>query len=197
MASGANRTGDGVEPLSANQWPESIARGNGALAALTFAAFIGVVALAALGTCWAIDRLHARETPRWDPASVVELRQAPGGPENWSERWVVAVHPGCSHCRASLGRLAAARDQNGADIRIVALLVDQSSRPPDSLVKRLPADEVCWDAADRWRGRWGHRVYGETFCFAPDGHLLRLLAPFARFEDAAEELRDLGNVSPL
>jgi len=186
-----------VEPCSANQWHVKTARGSGTVPVLALVAFIGVVGLAALGTCWAIDRLHARETPRWESDSFIELREAPGAPAVWTERWVVAVHPGCPHCRASLGRLAAARDQNGADIRIVALLVDQPSRSPDSLVRHLPADEVCWDATGRWRKQWGHRVYGEVSCFAPNGRLIRLLPPFGNVEDAAVKLRGLESVAPL
>jgi len=72
----------------------------------TLALFIVV----ALGACWTIDRRHARETPRWTPDSFVSLREAPGAPETWAETWVVAVHLDCPHCRASLSRLASARD---------------------------------------------------------------------------------------
>src|SRR5215831_5047286 len=48
---------------------------------------LSVFTLVALGLCWAIDRLHGRETPFWTPESFVSLREAPGAPETWTETW--------------------------------------------------------------------------------------------------------------
>ncbi len=149
---------------------------------------LALLALTGLGVLWLIDRARPREAPRWNEAVFVPLHEAPGAPEGWSERWAVALHPGCPHCRASLVALAEARDRSGAPVRVTALLVDASWPPPDSVLARLEADEIWWDVENRWRRRWGHRVYGETFCFDSTGALTRLLPPFARREDASSAL---------
>jgi hypothetical protein len=156
--------------------------------AISIVLSLALLAFIGLGVLWLLDRTRPRETPRWSDAAFVPLHEAPGAPEGWSERWTVALHPGCPHCRASLAALAGARDRSGAPIRLTALLVDVSSPPPDSALARLEADETWWDAENRWRRRWGHRVYGETFCFDTAGTLTRLLPPFEGLEDASAAL---------
>jgi hypothetical protein len=148
------------------------------------------VSLAALGALWLLDRTRPRETPRWDSAAFPALRRAPGIADGWRERWVVAVHPGCPHCRASLAALAAARDRSRAEVLVTALVVDEPDRPPDAVLAALPADEACWDSRRIWRDRWRHRVYGEVLCFDSDGKPLRQLAPFDGVEMALETLED-------
>jgi len=148
-------------------------------------------AFLALGVVWATTRLQPHPLPRWDERGFVPLRSAPGGPEMWFERWVVAVHPGCPHCRSSLGHLAHARDRMAARVRIAALVVDAPAAPPDSAVAHWPADEVLWDVAGRWRASWGHRIYGEVLCFDATNQLIRQLAPLATAEDAAHRLEAL------
>lgn len=158
------------------------------------AALLGFLALSflALGAAWSLARVQPREEPRWDEDGFVALREAPGSPDVWTERWVVAVHPGCPHCRVSLESLTAVRDRSAARVRITALIVDTEAAPPDSIVTRLPADEARWDSAGRWRQRWGHRVYGEVCCFDTEGRLRRTLPPLADQDEAARRLAAHG-----
>ena len=148
--------------------------------------------LIVLGAEWAVSRTRSAETPRWDDDAFIALNAAPGAPPVWDERWAVAVHLGCPHCRTSLASLAAARDRSGAAIRVTALIVDASQAPADSILTRLPADESRWDADGRWRRRWGHRLYGEVFCFDPRGSLLRTLPPLSGPDQASRFLSVAG-----
>lgn len=154
------------------------------------AAVLGFIALlfASLGVAWGLSRVQYRERPRWEEAAFPVLRRAPGAAEGWSERWVVAVHPGCPHCRVSLESLAAARDGGAFAVRVTALLVDTPVVPHDSVLVRLPADETRWDSSGRWRTRWGHRVYGEVLCFDSEGGLRRVVPPFGEAAEAARRL---------
>lgn len=160
----------------------------------TAAALVAIptVLLAALAIEWVLARSRPHETPRWRERSFAALRSAPGAPAEWDERWVVAVHPGCPHCRVSLASLAAARDRSGAAVEITALIVDAAVPPPDSTVARLPADETRWDARGRWRRGWGHGVYGEVLCFDPAGTLQRVLPPFLDPAEAERRIDALG-----
>lgn len=156
---------------------------------------IPALLLASLGTDWAIHRGRSRAAPRWNEGTFAALRTAPGVPAVWDERWVVAIHPGCPHCRTSLASLAAARDRSGAAVEITALIVDAPAPPPDSIVAHLPADETRWDARGRWRRAWGHGVYGEVLCFDPTGALRRVLPPFSEPADAERRITALGLAS--
>jgi hypothetical protein len=158
---------------------------------------LAAVSLLALGALWAIDRARPREVPGWTSDAFVALHAAPGAPQEWRERWVVAYHPGCPHCRACLASLAAARDRSGAAVCVTALLVDSSAPPADSVLRALPADETWWDERRRWRDRWGQRVYGVIFCFDPGGRLLRELAPVPAVEAAARRLSEFRLDAPL
>ena len=158
------------------------------------AAALGFIVLlfVSLGTAWGLSRIQYRERPRWDEDRFPAIHRAPGAADGWFERWVVAVHPGCPHCRVSLESLAAARDRGAFAIRVTALLVDTPLIPPDSVLARLPADETRWDSAGRWRHRWGHRVYGEVLCFDNEGRLRRLLPPLADPDEATRRLAAHG-----
>lgn len=125
----------------------------------------------AIGVLWWRDRSRVWETPRWDESRAARIapRTAPAG-----SLALVAVHPGCSHCRTRLVELAAAGDSLAATLG--ALLVDVEPRPRAvALGVPLPGG-VWWDSAGMWRNAWGRRVYGETFLFGPDGALVRVLA---------------------
>lgn len=129
------------------------------------------VLFVAIGVLWWRDRARVWETPRWDESRVARIasRTAPPG-----ALALVAVHPGCSHCRTRLVELAAAGDSLGAPLG--ALLVDVDPRPRSvALGVPLPGG-VWWDSAGAWRHAWGRRVYGETFVFDPGGALARVIA---------------------
>uniref|UniRef100_A0A832MLK1 Redoxin domain-containing protein n=1 Tax=Eiseniibacteriota bacterium TaxID=2212470 RepID=A0A832MLK1_UNCEI len=168
---------------------------------------LAAVSLAALGVVWGLDRTRVREAPRWDPARFVALAggaPAPGagvsegaetagsipavraGPASPAEVWAVAVNPECPSCLASLRAARAVRDRERSPLAVVALVVDTPQRPAPQVARALAAaaDGVWWDRENRWRRRWGHRVYGEVLCFGPDGALLRVLGPLAA-EDGA------------
>lgn len=125
---------------------------------------------AAIGVLWWSDRTHRWETPRWEPSrwSMLTAPALAGGP-----RALIAVHPGCAHCRTRLAELAAAGDSLGAPL--AALLVDVAPRPARvDLGVPLPGG-VWWDSAGVWRDTWGRRVYGETFVFDSLGALARVV----------------------
>ena len=144
--------------------------------------------LAALGAAWHLDRARGWETPRWDPARLVLIRdgRAHGGSEGRAlgpdplaagERWVVAIQPCCPHCRESLSRLVAARARHEDPVEIEALIVDTSRRPRATILGDTGVDRVWWDERNTWRRRWGHRVYGEILVFDPSGNCVRSLPP--------------------
>ena len=163
------------------------------------AAVLGFFALLilALGVSWGLSRVRYRERPRWHEEAFPILHAAPGATSEWSERWAVAVRLGCPHCRVSLESLADARDRFAPNLRVTALLVDTTSPPPDSVLALLPADEACWDSTQRWRRRWGHRVYGEVLCFESDGRLRHTLPPFGDLHDAVRRLEGRATVGLL
>jgi len=148
---------------------------------------LSVVALAALGVLWHLDRTRHWDTPRWDPAAFERIappadagtRPASSAGATSGPTWVVAVQPSCPHCRAHLAALLARRARERLPARIEALIVDVSTRPGAQLARELGTDATWWDAREVWRRRWGHRVYGETLCFAGDGTLLEVVPPSA------------------
>src|SRR5690349_19976509 len=171
--------------------PADIAAGRRYVGWTRFGYALSVVALAALGVLWHLDRTRRWETPRWDPAEFERIESAadaddidPAAPSGApaaddGETWVVAVQPSCPHCRASLAALLARRAREHLPVRIEALIVDVCVPPASTLARELGCDAAWWDARGVWRGRWGHRVYGETFCFGADGALLRVEPPSA------------------
>lgn len=147
---------------------------------------LAALALVAIGALWQLDRSRGWEAPRWDTSRYVALAVSdPPTAEEAGETWVVAVHPGCPHCQVSLRQALLTRDRERSPLRIAALIVDTERRPPATLAADLGADECWWDAENRWRRRWGHRIYGEVLCFDARGTLLRQLAPLTESEDTS------------
>jgi hypothetical protein len=142
---------------------------------------LSLLALVALGVLWRLDRSRAWEVPRWDRAWFDVLRDrgdgAAAGAAGPTETWAVVVNPECSSCLASLRAALATRERQRAPIRIAALIVDTPERPGRDVSDGLAADAVWWDRDQRWRKRWGHRVYGEVLCFDAGGALVRTLGP--------------------
>jgi hypothetical protein len=139
--------------------------------ALLLAAALFIV----LGLLWWRERTRHYEAPAW-PLESFAVLVAPADAVP-AERWIVAVNPGCAQCVARLAELRRRSEAWTADRSLGVLLVDVRRRP-DSLVVGDGLDAgVWWDSLGAWRSRWGHRVYGETMVFAPDGALVRVLAP--------------------
>ena len=149
---------------------------------------IVVVVLAALGVFWWRERTRHYDAPRWPLASFAAL--APVGGNAPPGRWIVAVNPDCPHCRARLADLERRDAARAAGAALGVLVVDTPRRPRElELGPNLEAG-VWWDSLGAWRSRWGHRVYGETLVFGPDGALVRVLAP-------AEDVPAAQAASPL
>lgn len=149
----------------------------------SIALVLAAVIFAALGLFWQCERTRHYDTPAWPHESFVRL-MAPAETLP-SERWIVAVNPECSHCLARLAELRRRSAAWTADRALGVLLVDVKQRP-DSLVVGNNLDAgVWWDSLGAWRSRWGHRVYGETMVFAPDGALTRVLAPAGEVDAAS------------
>jgi hypothetical protein len=141
-----------------------------------------VAAFVALAALWAWDRSRPRETPRFEPGRFVSL-DATATPPGPGGRWLVAVHPACPRCREDFPRTAAAALRQGPPPNLEVLYVDAPVRPTRdtrAAFARLGATAHWWDSAGVWRGRWRHRVYGETLRFAADGTLLGVDPPPAR-----------------
>jgi hypothetical protein len=135
---------------------------------------LALAILTAIGVLWWRDRTHVWETPRWD-ARRFERLAPPLVAEHAT--WMVVVNPDCPHCRARLAELQRRPHDSRRDPALGALLVDvaRRPRPPES---GAPLEGgVYWDSLGIWRGRWGHRVYGEVLVFAADGSLERTVAP--------------------
>lgn len=156
------------------------APGRGLAAALNrAAAWIAVVLLAVLVGIWAWDRARRRDEPAWDPAGFVTLTPATDAAARSADLWLVAVNPGCPHCRARLGEISTNLPHGPGAPRLGALIVDTTRRPDTLSLAVLAPAGVYWDSAQVWRTRWGHRVYGEALVFAPGGEYRRTLPPGA------------------
>ncbi len=148
--------------------------------AMVFAGWsLAVLALAGLALLWQLDRSRHREAPRWPAPGAVALRTAPPGGARPVETWAVVVHLGCAACRTSLAGVAATRERQRAPIRVAALLVDEPRSPARTAWTPLPAEDVWWDAGQRWRNAWGRRAYGEVLCFDSTGAFVRDLGPLS------------------
>ncbi|MEQ1831523.1 MAG: hypothetical protein ABL977_00605 [Candidatus Eisenbacteria bacterium] len=139
-------------------------------------AIAGLFAIAlfvALGVAWWADRAQHWEAPAWDAARFV-LLVAPAAdmPPARGELWVVAVNLGCPHCQQHLHALAARIAARAQPPRLAALLVDSPHRPGTTQLGVPLSGGLWWDRDQRWRQRWGRRVYGETFRFDAGGRLL-------------------------
>jgi hypothetical protein len=159
--------GRGLESI---EWRQASRRAPAWAITVLVASALGVAALIAL---WVVDARHGWETPRWSERRFDSI--AVGSPR-WrepGERWVVAVFPQCSHCRASLRDVALVRARMSHPPRLAALIVDTERRPPAAVVADAEVDAVFWDREQVWRKRWGHRAYGEILCFDSAGRYLR------------------------
>lgn len=147
------------------------------------ALLLALALFVALGAFWWRERTRRYEAPRWPAASIVML--VPPADAVPTERWIVAVNPGCAQCVARLAELRRRSEAWTADVALGVLLVDVPRRP-DSLVVGGGLDAgVWWDSLGAWRSRWGHRVYGETMVFGAGGALERVLAPTGEAAPAA------------
>lgn len=147
------------------------------------ALLLALALFVALGAFWWRERTREYEAPRWPESSFAML--VPPADAVPTERWIVAVNPGCAQCVARLAELRRRSEAWTADAALGVLLVDVKRRP-DSLVVGGGLDAgVWWDSLGAWRSRWGHRVYGETLVFGPDGALVRVLAPSGEVAPAA------------
>jgi hypothetical protein len=141
---------------------------NRAALAITFFLLVAIVSL------WWRDHTRLRETPRWETAHAVALREADAGSR---ERWIVALNPECSRCRDRLAQLAAALARRPKGPALGVLLVDVPRRPDSLAGADALSAGVWWDSAATWRGRWGRSAYGEVLVFSPGGALRRILPP--------------------
>lgn len=132
-----------------------------------------------LGTLWAVDRERRWQAPRL-PISGVESLRGSALPVRGSRGiLLVPVNPGCFHCLAAWQRLIRACPGEPDCEDRVALLVDLDRRPSDRALQSLTASAVWWDRRSIWRGRWGHRVYGERMRFDGSGIYLGTSPPLA------------------
>lgn len=137
-------------------------------AALAMAA----AALVLLAAAWAADRSRRWEQPRWSAERFVALELRNRSARSSTRLSVVPVNLHCPHCVASLASVA--RDPACGDTcsAVVALIVDSPAPPGRAAVARLPGEEIWWDRRGIWRGRWGHRIYGEVIHFDASGRYL-------------------------
>jgi len=130
---------------------------------------VPLAGLVALGSAWLLDRSRPWETVSWRTDRFV-LLSGRLDPAYRGERWVVAVQPDCPHCMATAPVIADSARRLG--VRVAALLVDCPRAPDPAHLGSLHVDELWWDAGDTWRGRWGHRIYGELLRFDAAGQLI-------------------------
>lgn len=138
---------------------DTLNRMAGAIAALLL---VGVAAF------WTWERFRPHHVPVFEPARFAVFQQPASFPE---ERWLVAVNPGCSHCREHLMALSEHLAGAPESARLGALIVDTPERPDTLTLAALTPAGVWWDSAGIWRSEWEHRVYGEVLQFASDGTL--------------------------
>ena len=140
-------------------------------------AIAGVLALLivlALGAWWLSERLAPHQTPRFDAARFAAIAAPRETLPAGGERWLVAVNPGCPHCREHLAALASrlARPLRPAPHPVLSVLVvDWPQRPSaeaDALSLLAPGG-VWWDSARVWRGEWKHGAYAEVLVFDAQG----------------------------
>jgi hypothetical protein len=154
-----------------------------ALPRVAAGALIGVcvAVLIALGALWWRDRTRVWETPVWNDATFTRIdravRESAAALDPERETWVVAVNPDCGHCDQSLRNAGLVAARRGDVARLEALIVDRKSRPSPSVFGNGRLDAVWWDERQVWRGRWGHRVYGEVLRFDAGGRCLGTWPP--------------------
>jgi hypothetical protein len=142
---------------------------------MNLAAGTAVIAVVMLGAWWASDRARRWERPRWNRESFEPLRAVPLVEPRGMARWVVVVNPRCPSCLETLWRLHHTWSRHAAGEQLVALIVDTPVRPDPRALRRLPPIPLWWDRENRWRRRWGHRLYGELIQFDVAGRHLRTI----------------------
>ena len=142
-----------------------------------------------LGSCWIADRTRRWETPRLDPGrfSVVRHAGGAGAAAGWT---MMPVNLHCPHCLASLRALQRSR-RAGMGPELIVLVVDQEREPSAKSVAALRAETVWWDRFGVWRGRWGHRLYGEVLRFDRRGQYIETLPPSTDGSSVALEPKPL------
>jgi hypothetical protein len=115
--------------------------------------------------------------PSWDPARFSRLKGTPAAAA--SRTWMVAINPGCPHCRASLPQVAAEASRAQPAPALAVLLVDTTERPSADSLEALPAATVWWDSAGVWRRIWRRSAYGEVLVFGATGRLIEARPPVA------------------
>jgi len=135
-----------------------------------------LIGVALLGAWWTSDRARHWEPPRWSDASFELLRPLPQVEPREGGRWVMAVNPRCPSCLRALWNLHTTWPQRPGREGLVALIVDTPVRPDPRTLRSLPPISVWWDRENRWRRRWGHRIYGELLQFDRSGRYLRTIA---------------------
>jgi len=131
------------------------------------------------------DRTRRWETPRLDPGRFIVVRDAVGS--GAAAGWVLMpVNLRCPHCLASLRALQRSRRAN-TNPDLVVLVVDEEREPTSKSIDALHAETVWWDRDRVWRGRWGHRIYGEVLRFDPHGRYVETLPPLSTGSSVALE----------
>lgn len=134
-----------------------------------------LIAVVLLGAWWTSDRTRRWERPRWSSASFELLRPRTHLEPRGEARWVMAVNPRCPSCLRALWRLHTAWPPHSGREGLAVLIVDTPVRPDLRALCRLPPIAVWWDRENRWRRRWGHRLYGELIQFDGSGHYLQTI----------------------
>lgn len=135
---------------------------------------LALVIVLALGAWWLRERLQPHETPRFEPGRFARVAPQRAVPEANAERWLVAVNPGCPHCREHVALLAsqlAHLRAPGPLPLLSVLVVDWPRRPTgdaDALALLAPGG-VWWDSARVWRSAWKHGTYAEVMVFDAQG----------------------------
>ena len=142
---------------------------------MDLAASATLTAVVLLGGWWVSDRARRWERPRWSSESFDLLRAMPRVEPRGEAQWVVVVNPRCPSCLSSLWRLHATWTRHTTREELVALIVDTPVRPDPRTLHGLPPIPVWWDRENRWRRRWGHRLYGELLQFDGSGRYLRTI----------------------
>ena len=132
-----------------------------------------------LGTVWIADRERRWDAPRLRNGAFETLQGPPAGPSGSRPIVLVPLNLGCEHCLASWRRLAASCGGPARCDDRVALLVDVDRQPAPAELSALRARAIWWDRRGLWRGRWGHRIYGERMRFDGSGSYLGTSPPLS------------------
>jgi hypothetical protein len=137
------------------------------------AAGAALLVVLTLGGWWASDRSRRWEPPRWSEDAFVPLRAGARAGPAAPTLWVVTVNPRCPSCIGTLRRIHAVWARRGRPEELIALIVDSPERPEPVALRGIPPIAVWWDRENVWRGRWGHRLYGELLEFDASGRYRR------------------------